>query len=149
MTGFRPSFYAENPALHSIEILAWASSVPCFTFREMRDRFQKQLAGYKDPVHEASERLRKLVKTGMIAIADETRVNSTAQGHELPEPQRTAVAEKLSEIAIESKGKPGQPGLRGRPSRVYILTRGGQKQVDRRLEDLEAIAADRRKKGKK
>lgn len=164
MKGFRPAFYNENPNLTSIEILAWAVKQPCFTMSEVKSAFAKALEEYVDSDHEVSERLRKLLKSGMIVVADEGLLATqeailkakdaaqksayrpkTAQKDEPEELVGTVTPERLSiirQVLLEMKG---QKRGKGRPPRLYFTTQAASKYVEGRAEDLAAIAKAKEK----
>jgi len=137
MEGFRPAFYAEDPKLTSIELLAWAAAQPCFTAGDLQAAFAKELSTYKDAVHEVSERLRKLANSGMIVAIDQTRLESVAPTASLDGPRKAGIELRAQRLAEESKGK------RGRPARIYIITNAGSKQVARRAEELTELGKKR------
>lgn len=167
-TGYRPSFYNENPNLTSIEILAWAVKQPCFTMSEVKAAFGKQLEEYVDADHEISERLRKLLKSSMIVVADEGMIatqeailkakeQAEKSAYRLKVAGRKEEAEDLvgaitpdrlsviRQVLLEMKG---QKRGKGRPPRLYFTTQAASKYVEGRAEDLAAIAKAKAKEKK-
>lgn len=171
MQGFRPSFYNEDAALQSIEILAWAVKQPCFTIMDAKSFFEVQLEGYRDPDHEISERLRKLLKSGMLVIAEHGALDTQeaimrakakeqeqkerelqAQGKKIPQreedPIGTITLERLliiKQFLSEIENNKKKRG-RGRPPRLYFTTQAAAKYVESRADDLAAIAKTRKAK---
>lgn len=137
MESFRPSFYNENPKIHSIELLDWAAAQHCFTAGDLQASFAKELESYKDAVHEVSERIRKLVNSGMIVAIDQTRLDTTSPVAAIDEMRKAAIELRMQILKDESKGR------RGRPPRIYIITKTGQNQIQRRAEDIKTIATRR------
>lgn len=167
MKGFRPSFYNEDAKLRSIEILAWAVTLPAFTIMKAKTHFEIQLQDYRDPDHEISERLRKLLKSGMIVIADDEALNlqksilEARERAEIEDAQRTRkpipkVEEVQGEITLERLAtiKKALVDLQnekrgaGRPPRLYFTTQAAAKYVESRAQDLAAIAEVRAKEKK-
>src|SRR5262245_12312263 len=131
MTGYRPDFYNDDPRLHTIEILAWIAARDSFTIGELREEFSSDLKDYGDPDHEASERLRKLLKSEMILIVTPGLVK-TFETTKIHRPKLIEyLEERLSQIA--SIKKPG------RKPRLYMATEAGRKYVETRKADLEKI----------
>lgn len=135
--GFRPAFYNEDPFLHSIEILAWAVKQPCFSLGDVLRNFKDELRHYADATHEASERLRKLVRSGMIVALVGPRLAALKIDDEKT---LVAINERIRVLAMESFRR------RGRPARAYRITNAGRKQVARRKDDLERIAEAKEKR---
>jgi len=156
MTGFRPDFYNEDPILHSIEILAWAAPRTGFVLREALDQFRNEFVQYGDAGHEASERIRKLVKSEMVLVVTPGVISTwkaALKNWRDRDPKTMSEAdlekgpgitddevEKLEGMLVqiaESKGP-------GRKPRLYRVTQAGSKYVETRKEDLKRI-----QKGKK
>lgn len=135
--GFRPAFYSDDPKLTSIELLAWAAAQPCFTAGDLQAAFLKELSTFKDPVHEVSERLRKLANSGMIVAVDQARFDSVAPTCALDGDRKNAIEARAAKVVEETKGR------RGRPPRIYIITNAGSKQVARRAEELAELGKKR------
>jgi len=140
MTGYTPGFYnTEDPKLRSIEILTWASKRLAFTSRDALDHFQKEFAQYGDASHEVSERLRKLLKSGMILIVTEGEVKTMRNREIVTEEEGKTLVGLLSKLCDPEIRK--KEGKRGPLPRLYKVTMPGEKYVKARLED--------EKKGKK
>ncbi len=145
----RPAFYNENADLQSIEILAWAAEQDCFTSRAVRTHFTNQLNGYKDPVHEVSERLRKLVRSSNLFVANEAVVQyqaskelEIANGNKtplLPNAQANEILARLSIMAEEA----ARLKRRGRPEHLYFANAKTRKYVESRKTDLDVIRKSR------
>lgn len=151
MTGFRPDFYNEDPILHSIEILAWASERPAFVLREALEQFRDEFVQYGDASHEASERIRKLVKSEMVLVVTPGVISTwkaalenwrgrdpktmseadLAKGPGITDDEVQKLEGMLTQIA-ESKGP-------GRKPRLYRVTQAGAKYVESRKADLKRI----------
>jgi len=134
--GNRPGFYNETASLHTIEILAWAAKQSAFTSRDVLDHFHKCLAPYGDPAHEVSERLRKLLKSGMIMILTEREVETLKTRHAIDGED----AEKLLKLLAAIQGAK----VKGPKPRLYRITRTGEDYVDGRKDDLEFIKEQRK-----
>lgn len=132
MKGFRPSFYPENPRLHSIELLAWASTRASFTMKEIHLHFAATLSKYGDPIHEISERLRKMAKSGYIYHATEGVVKALLQQGVLKRDQAVHLMERLQGI-VESREL-------GRKPRLYAVSQTGIRYVHDRKADLAKIS---------
>lgn len=130
-TGYRASFYPENPRLRSIEILGWAAARPCFTVAEARRAFDRQLGTYKNPDHEISERLRKLLKSGMITWTDPWAIE---REHRLLQDKKAPrqAFDRLSQIRKTWEAMQAAPRRAGRPARLYFVTQAGLAYVERR-----------------
>lgn len=140
--GFRPAFYEENAKLQSIELLAWAAARPCFIASEMQTAFTAELAEHKDPAHEIQERLRKLISTGMIRIADMKKIDTL----DLDPVLKGSIQARVESLKIDRSQKAVGSDNRkhvGRFPRVYFITSAGSNQVERRANDLKEIAKKR------
>lgn len=137
MEGFRASYYNENPKIHSIELLDWAAAQQCFTAGDLQAAFAKELESYKDAVHEVSERIRKLVNSGMIVAIDQTKLDTDSSVAAIGEIRMAAIKLRMQILKDESKGR------RGRPPRIYIITKTGQNQIERRAEEIKNIGEKR------
>jgi predicted ArsR family transcriptional regulator len=84
-----------------------------------------------------SERIRKLVNSGMIVAIDQTRLDTTSPVAAIDEMRKAAIELRMQILKDESKGR------RGRPPRIYIITKTGQNQIQRRAEDIKTIATRR------
>lgn len=142
MPGYRASFFNKKAALHSIEILAWAAKQPAFTSREVATHFAQQLSTYGDVSHEVSERLRKLLKSGMIMILDEGAVKSLVSTDIIKDKEAPALLARLA--AIQGSGEDDAPKARGRKARLYRLTIAGENHVKERKDTLKFIDEQRK-----
>ena len=136
--GFRPEFYNEDARLHTIEILAWAAKRDVFTLREARQDFNSDLMEYKDPDHEISERIRKLIKSEMVVVVTTGLLKNLVSTDMMKGKLAAAIEQRLSEIQAAK--------VPGRPPRIYMATQAGQKYVETRKEDLERIAKEKRRR---
>lgn len=149
MKGYRAKFFKENAILESIEILTWAVRQPCFMTIEVKETFGVHRDSYKDFDHEIDERVRKLLKSGMILVADEgllktqeailksqeiARLSGAAVQKqevlgELTFEKIASIREALAKLKSEKRGK-------GRPPRIYFVTSAAAKYVDSRSIDF-------------
>lgn len=131
MKGYRPDFYNKDPELHTIELLAWGAARDGFTLRDLRDEFNTEFMTYGDPEHEASERLRKLLKSGMIAVVSLGLLKTLFSTELINQKGFEHYENRLAKI--QDTKKPG------RKPRLYMATQTGIKYVESRKEDLAKI----------
>lgn len=145
MKGYRARFFKSNAPLESIEILTWAAGLSCFTMEEAKENFSYCASRYKNFDHEISERLRKLLKSEMIVVADDGAID--AQEKQLAakelDPEKAPSQEEallirerldiirqvLAEMKNEKRGK-------GRPPRLYFTNKAAEKYVETRSIDF-------------
>lgn len=164
-----PIPYAENPRLTTVEILSWAMRMGVFTLSDVIKEFGAKYKamrvdeetgkerGSKDPVHDASERIRKLIKSGMLVVVTAETLPDLAK----PVPKKleediddTEFWDPLltKEEVKECLGRIDEV-LRvhsvGRKPRFYLMTRQGKKYTEKRESNIQNEAAKgHRKKGK-
>jgi hypothetical protein len=144
--GYRPDFYNADPVLHTIEILAWAAPRDAFSLREVLDQFNREFLQYKDAQHEASERLRKLQKSGMIVAVTQSVISAWRSALENKKALDPGISEKEI-VAIENRmGEIVASKNLGRKPKLYRVTLGGARYVEIRGSDLRAI--QKRKKSR-
>lgn len=137
--GYRPTFYNEDPILHSIEILAWAAPRDAFTLRDVLDQFNRAFLQYKDAQHEGSERLRKLQKSGMIVAVTPSTVNSMRMALGSEKARSPGISEKELRSLEGRLGEIAASKNLGRKPRLYRVTLAGARYVEKRASDLKGI----------
>jgi hypothetical protein len=146
MKGFRPEFYNEDPFLHTIEMLGWAAGRDGFTLRQIMDEFSKEFTQYGDPSHEASERLRKLLKSGMILVVTPGVLATFKAALNDPKAKDPGITEKAIHFLEKRLGEIAASKEPGRKPRLYRVTQVGMKYVQKRMPDLEKIFNDKHQK---
>lgn len=144
--GFRPEFYNEDPVLHTIELLGWAAGREAFTLRQIMADFEKDFKQYDDPTHEASERLRKLLKSGMILVVTPGLLNTWKTASNDPQAKDPGITEnviKKLEARLAQIAASKEPG---RKPRLYRVTQAGFKYVEKRGPDLDKIYKEKGEK---
>jgi len=138
--GYRPDFYNPDPVLHSIELLAWAAGRDSFILRELLLEFASEFGKFVDPSHEASERLRKLLKSGMILVVTPGVLNTfKAAFKEESKAKDPGITKKEIQVLEERLAKIAASKQPGRKPRLYRITQIGLRYAEKRAADLDQI----------